>query len=97
MLICTSYYRPILTYACLVWSFASKSQVSFLIEAQNLSIRQILAISWHFQNFHIYKKEHSNLIFHLALEIKNNLILNTCRMPPEQSYTWETPLNWLTS
>ena len=87
MLIYTSYLRPILKYACLVWSYATKSHVDLLIKSQNSTIWQILDMPWYIRNFHIYKDiniprlndfiQYLNLNFHLALENADNHALNT--------------------
>ena len=56
ILIYTSYLRPILTYTCMMWSYAAKSHVKLPIKVQNSTIWQILDIPWYVLNFHIFKE-----------------------------------------
>ena len=87
MFIYTSYLKPILSYACMVLSYATKSRVKLLIKAQNSTISQILDMTLYIRNFHIYKEieilrlndfmQHLNLNFHLALENIDNSALST--------------------
>ena len=82
MLIYTSYLRSILTYACMMWSYAAKFHVKLLIKAQNSTVWQILDMAWHVWNFPIYKETelprlndfipYFNLNFHLAFENTEN-------------------------
>ena len=85
MLIFTSYFRPILTYASMMWSYAAKSHVKLLIQAQYSTTHQIHDMLWYVRNFHIYKVidiprlndfiQNLNLNFHLALENVDNRAL----------------------
>ena len=93
-----SYLRPIFRYACMMWSYAAKSHVKLLIKVQNSTIRQILDMPWHIQNFHFYKviyilrlnnyMQHRNLNFLLAWENINNRALNILIQ-----YDYNNPIN----
>ena len=73
---------PILTYVCLVWSYAVKSHVNLYIKYQNSTVRQILDMPWYVRDFLIYKEidvsrlndfiQQINLNFYLVLENKDN-------------------------
>ena len=62
----------------MVWSYAAKSHVKLLIQAESSTIRQIINVSGYVRNFHVYKEidiprfnhfiQYLNKNFYLVLE-----------------------------